>query len=409
MGESIIRASRGERVAAAVQPRLLRMRPWLLSFPAGYLLGRLINATSGTGAGNLLDAILSLFVLDSSVNALCWISLLFILAVPLFGLFVTYHKRHGRPEALLASLTQRRVESIAAPFAREALAWGPDVTLQLAPNLQAGWPVADVDVIYDGSTFALPSAEKNAYEKYVDANAGRFKQNGTKYMLLRNPTAFSDAPNLTLELRKTKFSVVRYYQENIATIKPRRDALVEEAIRQGEISFPSSFCMHAVVTTKDGRVLVTKRAPKVEYSPGTWSVSVEEQLSADDFRSGARGVVKRWTQRLLLEELAIQPVDYDSEALRLLSVFLEVDTMNCSVAAILPTSLSVTELNAILEAMPRTDYEFTEWRFLSYGELAEELKTITLLHHPSSGYRILLALANRYGAARVADVLFPRG
>ncbi len=226
-------------------------------------------------------------------------------------------------------------------------------------------------------------------------------------MLVQNPISLIDWPKLTLEVQKTKFSVIRYYQERITTIKPRRDAFLEESLRNGVIGFPHSLCMHAVVITKNSRVLVTKRSPKVEYSPKTWSMSVEEQLSPDDFRSGVRGVVKRWAQRLLLEELAVPSTDYDIRNLCLLSVFLEVDTMNCSVVAALRINRSSTELNEILEAMPRPDYEFTEWRFLSYRELGEELKTPTLVHHPSSDYRILLAFANRYGAARVADVLFP--
>ena len=409
MSAEMIRASCGQRAAARIQPALLRMRPWLLSLPVGYLLGRVTNATADADIKNFSELLSDLFALDRSVNFLSWISAILLLAIPLLGVFVSYQRRRGRPETLLASLAQGRIEAIVGPFAREALAWGPDVTLQLAPDLQMGWPVEEVEILYDGATFTLPGEEKNGYTTYVQSDPERFKQDGTKYMLLRNPTAFSDAPRLTLEVQQTKFSVVRYFQENVITIKPRRDAFLEQAIGNGNIGFPSSLCMHAVVITKDSRVLVTKRAPKVEYSPGTWSVSVEEQLSADDFRQGVRGVVKRWAQRLLLEELAVQPTDYDIRSLRLLSVFLEVDTMNCSVAAALRINLSSTELNEILEAMPRTDYEFTEWRFLSYPELAEELRTPALLHHPSSGYRILLALANRYGAARVADVLFPRG
>ena len=330
----------------------------------------------------------------------------------------------------LQQLTRDRVDSAIAPFGREALAWGPEVTLQLAPDLQAGWRLDDVEVVFDGTGFTLPHNDVSGYEEYLTSNAARFAQDGQKYMLARNPTAFSDAPRLSLEIRKTKFSVVRYYQESIATVRSnlqshdkcdhslsagnatvrsRRDAFLEAAIRHGDIEFPNSLCMHAVVVTSDKRVLATKRSAKVEYSPGAWSVSVEEQLSEDDFRRGVGGLVTRWAQRLLREELALEVADCNPMNLRLMSVFLEGDALNCAVAAVLPTDLSSKELNEILEAMPRTDYEFSEWRFLTYKEVAAELKSPTSLYHPSSGYRMLLALANRYGAERVADVLFPRG
>lgn len=407
MSAKMIRASCSQRAAARIQPILLRMRPWLLTLLTGYLFGRVTTAASDADIKNIAGVFSNLFALDRSVNILSWFSVILLLGIPLLGLFISYQKQRGRPETLLASLTQGRIETIVEPFAREALAWGPDVTLQLAPDLQTGWPVDDVEILYDGTVFTLPSGENTGYTAYVRGDPERFKQDGIKYMLARNPTAFSDAPRLTLEVWQTKFSVIRYFQENVSTIKPQREAFLEQAIGNGDIRFPSSLCMHAVVITKDNRLLVTKRSPKVEYSPGTWSVSVEEQLSTDDFRLGVKGVVKRWVRRFLLEELAIQETDYDIRNLRLLSVFIEVDVMNCSVAAALRINLRSTELNAILEAVPRTDYEFTEWRFLSYQEVAEELRTPTLVHHPTSGYRILLALANRHGAARVADVLFP--
>jgi len=226
-------------------------------------------------------------------------------------------------------------------------------------------------------------------------------------MLVRNPISFSDAPKLTLEIQKTKFSVVRYYQECISTISNRRNEYLSEAIQENNIAFPNSLCMHALVITQDDRILITKRSSKVDYSKNTWSVSIEEQLSADDLRPGTTGTVKRWAQRCLLEELGVNEMDYDYRNLLLLSVFLEVDIMNCAVVAALRLNLTSQELDAIIKSFPRADYEFTEWRFLTYQELAEELKTLTLLHHPSSGYRILLALINRFGAELALDMLFP--
>ncbi len=408
MSADILRASAGQQLAARIQPALVRVRSWLLPLVTGYLLGRLTNATSDATIKTLADVWSNLFALDRTVNVLSWTSLLMLLAFSCLSAFVGYHRRRGRPETLLASLARMRVDAIVGPYGKEAFAWGPDVTLQLAPDLQTGWPVEEVEVVYDGSTFSVPAEDKQGYTQYVAGEPERFKQDGTKYMLVRNPTAFSDAPGLTLEICRTKFSVVRYFQERVITIRPRRDAFLAEAIGNGTIGFPSSLCMQAAVITKDDRVLVTKRAPKVEYSPNAWSVSVEEQLSPDDLRPGAKGVVKRWAQRLLLEELAVEPRDYDIRNLRLLAVFLEVDLMNCSLAAVLRVNLSSAELKDIIETMPRTDYEFTEWRFLSYRELAAELRNPSLLLHPSSGYRIVLSLANRYGAARVADVLFPQ-
>jgi len=282
MNTKILRASRGHRAAAWIQPVLVRIRPWLFSLPSGYLLGRVADAN----IESISELFPYLFAFDRTVNYLSWFSVILLISTPLLGVFVNYQKRRGRSETLLASLAQDRIEAIVGPFAREALAWGPDVTLQLASDLHLGWPVEQVEILYDGASFALPTEETIGYTRYVQGDPERFKQDGTKYMLVSNPISFSDAPRLTLEVCQTKFSVVRYFQENVCVIKPRRDAFLEQAIGTGDIDFPSSLCMHAIVITKDRRVLIAKRSPKVEYRHGTWYVSVKEQLSAVDFQPG---------------------------------------------------------------------------------------------------------------------------
>ena len=103
----------------------------------------------------------------------------------------------------MASLARQRVDPIVGPYGKQAFAWGPDVTLQLAPDLQSGWPVDEIEITYDGSTFPLPAEERNGYKQYLTATPERFRQDGTKYMLVRNPVAFSDAPKLSLEIRQT--------------------------------------------------------------------------------------------------------------------------------------------------------------------------------------------------------------
>ena len=267
---------------------------------------------------------------------------------------------------------------------------------------------SEVVLRYDGGTFPFPTHRDADYRRFVKDNMQRLglDQDGTKYALVKNPASFSDADQLVLEIQRTRYSEVRYYGQSIATVRSERDKLIEEVTGDGTINFPSTLCMHAIVITGDRRVLATKRSHKVAYVPDAWSVSVEEQLSPHDLRPGADGAVDRWARRLLFEELALGSEVYFSAGFRLLSVFLETDELNCSVCAILPIDLNHTELDTVLRAKPRTDYEFSDWKFMTYPELAEELRNPTLRQHPSTGYRILLALANRFGAARLADVVF---
>jgi hypothetical protein len=163
--------------------------------------------------------------------------------------------------------------------------------------------------------------------------------------------------------------------------------------------------MHAAVITSDEKVLLTERAPKVDYYPKIWSVSVEEQLTEADLIPGNRGAVLRCGRRLLYEELGIEEVDYHTPNLRVLAVFLEAHILNCSLAAIFPLILSSEELANRLKAKPRTDYEFCNWTFLSFSELTKELIRPTRPLHPTSGYRMLLALAWHFGVPRLVQIL----
>lgn len=401
-------ATRWQKLSAVLQPWLARHGTWCTSLVGGFMLGRLANAASSQHVIGFGDLLCDVYGINRHVNVISWFCSAVLVGLPLTRVWVGRQGRQVRTLALLANLADGHTDRIIASFARETVAWGPDLTLQLVPDLQNGWPLEEVELRLDGGNFAFPQHRRADYQRFVKDNWDRlgFDQDGTKYALVKNPSAFSDARKLVLEVAKTKYSEVRYFGHCIATVQPERDKLIDETVREGSINFPSSLCMHAVVVTRDRRVLVTKRSHKVSYSPGVWSVSVEEQLNPDDLRGGTDGAVARWACRLLFEELAVERQDYETDRFRILSVFLEADTLNCSVCAILPINLNAAELETVLKAKPRTDYEFSEWKFLTYGELADELRESKLLQHPSTGYRIFLALANRFGASRLADIVF---
>lgn len=401
-------ATRSQKIAAMMKPFLARHKAWILSYLTGYMFCCCTNAVSDPKVEGFVDLVKNIYDTDRQVNAISWICSIIIVVLLALNYWVKWQSRKTRTIALLSNLVDRNIDSIVAPFSRDTVAWGTDLTLQLAPDLQNDWPLEKVELRLDGLNFQFPKNRKADYERFKKDNWNLlgFDQDGTKYALVKNPSAFSDASNLTLQIMKTKYSEVRYFGQCIATVKPERDKLIEEVMHKGQISFPNSLCMHAVVVTSDRRVLLTQRSHKVSYSPGTWSVSVEEQLSPDDLRGGTRGATKRWARRLLLEELAVERGDYDERKFRLLSVFLEADTLNCSVCAIMPIDMTSKELETQLKVKPRTDYEFSDWKFMDYAELADELSTTKLLQHPSTGYRIFMALAHRFGAARLADVVF---
>ena len=394
-----------EWCAQYIMPR----RKWLSTLAIGFLSGRIVNAASLTGKPHL-EAFTQIFAdpfsSEKILNVLSWASVTVLVLLVSVGWFVDYQKRKSYALGYLMKLAKSNMNQELESFRNSAFVWKSMLTLQLSPDLQNGWLVSQLNLAFSGKNFVLPEPYKEGYHEYLNSNANRFKQDGVKFMLANLSSASTDAPVLDdLIVYKTKFSVIRYYQENIINLWSRREEYYKNAVESGEILFPNSLCMHAVVTTSDYKILATKRSKLLEYYPGAWSVSLEEQLSADDFKPDGKNVVEKWAKRLLWEELGVGEGFYHVDNFSVFSIFIESDLVNCSIAVILRLELTSDKLRKIIETFPRPDYEFSDVKFYTYPEIINEIRSSTGNYHPSASYRMLLAAANRYGLARLAEKL----
>ncbi|MGB9774883.1 MAG: hypothetical protein ACPL4I_12870 [Bacteroidota bacterium] len=354
-----------------------------------------------------LDVARGLFYLkDRPSNLLTWLSMFILVAAPAIDRMVSSLHKRRQYETILANLMQRHKSPVIAPF--QAIGWDGNLTLQSCPTLHRGWSITEVRICHSTTRYSIPEEYSRLYREYFDRyfHEKRFFDDGIKIMLTRNPIAFSDSPTLVLETQETLYSQVQFYRENIAVLTSKRDEYIREVIKDLYVRFPHSLCMHAIIVTRDDKVLITKRAPKVAYFPGTWSCSVEEQLSLQDVQGDPDRVAQMWFERLLKEELGLERGTYNTDNLRVLSVFLESDILAISLCGHAVIDLSARELDQVLKNLPRTDYEFSEWDFLSHRELLNELFHPTRPYHPSSRYRMFLALIRRFGEPRLAEALF---
>ena len=124
-----------------------------------------------------------------------------------------------------------------------------------------------------------------------------------------------------------------------------------------------------------------------------------------DFDDATRSPVVNCAQRLLKEELGLESPEYGRDNFRVLSVFLESEMLNISLCGHAVLEIDGAELDRMLRVLPRQDYEFTEWSFVTHEQLRSELFNPTRAYHHSSGYRMLMALLHRYGEARAARML----
>lgn len=365
------------------------------SMCSGFLLGRFTNEINDQNK-TILAAVKGTF--DSSArnnNVLSWVALATAILLPLITQRISqFNRTRQRTTVFSKILSKYRSPKLAAHI---GFAWGDAISLQIAPNIYQGW--RHDETIFDHRSqhfeFSDGSAEefKAFYEKNFDRL--RFKDDGVKVWLTKNPTAFTDSPSLKLETQLTRYSQCKFKEEVLTPNESWKEERVASAIN-GVISFPHSLCMHAIICTADDRVLITKRSRKASYYPGAWSCSLEEQITPEDLR-GKESVVLLWARRMLDEELGLEPSELNPDNLRVMSVFLESDIMNVSLCTHISLNLDSKELDLRLRLLPRKDNEFSEWQFMTHRELIDELRSPTSTHHASTGYRIVFALIKRFG------------
>lgn len=340
--------------------------------------------------------------IDRPLNLLFYLSVLAVLLIYLIDWGVEKYYSRRRYEVLLAELIGQKIDPIIAPYAKGQIAWGKAMSLFTHHDPHEGWMLHKIRVKKKGQ-FSFPSRLKSQLESFRKKDQ-RFIDDRQNFGLSENKKfVSSDSPTPELVLRETQYSEVKFYQENIIRHDVERNNLMRK-LMQGDIEFPNTLSMHAVVITKDGKILLTLSHPNKGYYPNVWSVSVEEQLSPLDFTDGTQKAVLKWGKRFLAEELKVTDQDYDERALRILSVFLEGDILNCALCAVFPLTMTEFELDKFMKN-PKIDYEFVDWKFWSWREMSTQLFHPMLPLHPTSGYRMLLALAYKHGIPELAEKL----
>lgn len=294
------------------------------------------------------------------------------------------------------------------------VAVGNAMTIRHCPDITGGWLMSEVELCHDPKKFSLPHEYRRLYKDYFDEfyDEKGFKTDNPKIMLCRNPRSFTDTLPLTLHTCETLYSHYLFYKDRIAINSSRREPLIQELLVGEErvAKFPNTLCLHLVIVTFDGKVLISKRAPDVEYYPNTWSCSIEENMALKDLKGegGTAKAVLEWGKRALLEELGLTETAYSTDNLRILSVFLENDILNISLCGHVVLNIPSNQLSRIIRALPRMDYEFTAWDFLEYEDkdLMAEILSPALPYHPTSRYRMLMTLIKKKGIPKGAEKFF---
>ena len=286
---------------------------------------------------------------------------------------------------------------------------GGALTVVTVPDVLHGLPVSKVQlrILPTQGAFAVPASEQARYEAFVPTlglKEGDPSDDGVKLMVSRIEIPRTDSPVVSIWLRRTKFSVVRYYQKQV--LADRKAAFLDELqcrLDGGpdaslKIGHPHSICAHIILITGDDLILATRRSRSLSYYPATWSTSIEEQADEKDVSRNGSDFLSRWVERGLWEELHLSrsaegrsEPNYDEEGIRLASVLCETDSLNVSLCVVVRLNIPSTEVDAAIRLGFTEDKEFTEWAFIGPREAANEIANNDRLH-PTSKYRMIFGL-----------------
>ncbi len=95
-----------------------------------------------------------------------------------------------------------------------------------------------------------------------------------------------------------------------------------------------------------------------------------------------------------------EPSRYHPDNFRILSVFLESDYLNVSLCALVDLRIDSSQLDILIRGHQRTDYEFSDWAYIS---LTRRDRLLELIHpkrsyHPTTGYRLLYTFLKYFGS-----------
>jgi hypothetical protein len=113
-----------------------------------------------------------------------------------------------------------------------------------------------------------------------------------------------------------------------------------EPVPLGDARLPGLAVVHVVVLTADGLVLAARRSKKLAYAPLHWSISFEEQVTAQDVQEGDR-TFHHAALRGMTEEFGIA---VDPARSHLLSALLEMDNLNLAAVVLIEAAQTLDEI-----------------------------------------------------------------
>lgn len=348
--------------------------------------------------------------------------------------------------SFLALMNKYTSDHLAPSLGNGCLSWGEGKTLEICNEVIFGWNPPNILIEeYDDELYKFFEKEENDRKfgnksyYFNTKDYLRFKEtdhfqkiirignNLPRFMLKRCGKNY-DKHNrkLILSLGRSEWSQCSYVWDKFGKSKGdeyQSNNLMGEyavGVRSGDRSepyLPNSFCMHLLIESLDNKVVLALISDsKRNDNPGTWAVTLGEQLDREDFTDGNNfyeSFVVKWMRRAFQEEYKLDELQYedliDESSLRCISVNFESDRYNFALFCVVRLRYSFENFYEKVKVLLSTD-EAARLSAIRFDEIPEILisykdENSRRKYHPSSYLRLLLFYIHKFGYSRTERIL----
>jgi hypothetical protein len=269
-------------------------------------------------------------------------------------------------------------------------------------NLGLGWSASDIRIEYNPVAWRLPEQ----FEHLRHAWEQRSPNQRSDPKIALHDIRLNKDQTLGCRLQATEWREVRPLHEAPSL---EENVAVRAAVGVYEMLLPNIFAVHVIASTIDGWILAFRRSDMSHYHPGDWSATYEEGFALEDLSGD--GIFHRAARRGLAEEISADLHNLPLESFKVVSFVMERPLVNPAVVVMadlpiprsaLPVALPSDELELGSCTSIPIDWkvigEIISSRSFKYGSRSGRW-------HPTSRYRMLLALARHFGEDAAAETL----
>lgn len=399
-----------------------------------YSSGIIINFI--TDVDSISDFIKICISFSKPAVVIMWVLIASTIIIGLLSSLIDFLNKNQSPSAEFNKIMVSHTDSLLNEMGQNELSWGFNKNIHRSKD-PGGWlPDAFYISEYEDNVEYQFPIRNSELPEYTRENYNKFFSSAEMQKCIRkknNKERFSVSfiePNYNNKDRKVEIRLIKtdwvslqfnwnYFRRidshnrqtsnnHLQEIKQKMGKAFLDNSQQGDFAI-NSFCLHLILETKDGEVILAKISKnKNNDYPATWAATLGEQIEKEDFydtstNSTRNNFVVRWVRRALLEEFDIsdepkygQESEYDEivneKSLRVLSIDMEGDIYNIALTCVVKLKLTFKDFEENKGIWVDSE-EATELRACNLSEVREILLNYpnnSEQYHPSTFLRLLM-------------------